>query len=416
MAVTDRTGDPAIFSPQPEPGPTEAEMLRRAVDLRAELIAEQAETERRTYYSPRMHERFLDAGFYRIMVPRRYGGHEFGFPTFARLLVELGRGCVSTAWCLGLASAHSLQVGSYFEKRAQDEIFGDGGFRAASVAAPTVVAKEVESGWELTGTVAYCSGIPYSTHFVGQAVPEGVPPEEAENHLMLYVAPRGVWTMLDDWGDILGLKGSGSQSIRFDGGRIPKHWAIENTAMINVDVSDGTPGFALHGNPLYCGRSLGPFTITLAAVTVGGGYNALDSYEEQLRTRLTQVRPFGPRLTDPDYQRWYGWALARLATAEAALRRCADEHMELCERTASGGPAYSEEDEHRVAAIAREVVVQVWETVEQVLFRTVGSGVLRSGSRFERVFRDLSIVASHRNTASRDGLARRLGQLHLGLG
>jgi 3-hydroxy-9,10-secoandrosta-1,3,5(10)-triene-9,17-dione monooxygenase len=406
---------PAMFPAPPEPGRTPADMIGRAVDLRADLIAEQAEVENRTYYSAEMHERFMDAGFYRIMVPKRYGGYEFDFPTFARLLVELGRGCVSTAWCLGLASAHSLQVGSYFEKAAQDEIFGDGSFRAASVAAPTVVAKDVEDAWELSGTVAYCSGIPYSTHFVGQAVPEGVPPQEVEDRLMLFVAPRGVWTMLDDWGDILGLKGSGSQSIRFDGGRIPKHWAIENTHMIDVDVSNGTPGYALHGNPLYCGRALGPFTITLAAVTVGGGYNALDAYEEHLRTRVTQVRPFGPRLTDPDYQRWYGSALARLATAEAALLRCVDEHMELCERNASGGPPYSPEDEHRVAAVAREIVIQVWETVEQVLFRTVGSGVLRSGSRFERVFRDLSIVASHRNTAGRDGLARRLGQLHLGL-
>ena len=74
--------------------------------------------------------------------------------------------------------------------------------------------------------------------------------------MLLFVAPRSEWTMLDDWGDTLGLKGSGSHSVRFDGGRIPAHCALENTTMVDVDVSGGTPGSALHGNPMYAaGRS-----------------------------------------------------------------------------------------------------------------------------------------------------------------
>lgn len=404
---------PAISPPQPHL--TADQLVHRAAELRPVLIAEQAETEKRTYYSAEMHERFIEAGFYRIMVPRRYGGYGFAFPTFVRMLIELSHGCVSTAWCLGLASAHSLQVGSYFDERAQEEIFGSGDFRAASVAAPSVIATPVDDGWTLTGKVGYCSGIPFSTHFVGQAIPDGVPPDEAAEKMLLFVAPSGVWTMLDDWGDSLGLKGSGSQSIRFDGGRIPAHWALENANMVEMDVSDGTPGYALHGNALYSGRALGPFTMTLAAIAVGGGYNALDAYEELLRTRMTALPPMTPRLVDPDFQRWYGSALARLATAEAALLRCADEHMELCERTAAGGRPYSAEDEQRIGAIAREVLVQAWETVEQVLFRTVGASVIREGTRFERVYRDLSVLASHRNTTFRDPLYRLLGQLHLGM-
>lgn len=409
------SASPASQLAPPEPDLTAAEMIRRAATLRHQLVEAQAEAEERTYYSPQLHEAFLQAGFYRVFVPRRYGGYEFDVPTFLRALTELGRGCVSTAWCLGLASGHALQVGSYFGERAQDDLFGDGDFRAASVAAPSVTATGTPDGWELNGTVGYCSGVPYSTHFMGQALPEGVSPDEAENNLLLYVAPCSEWAMLDDWGDSLGLRGSGSHSIRFDGGRIPEHFALERTSMVDIDVSGGTPGLELHGNPLYCGRALGVFTLSLAAIAVGGGYNALDEYERQMRTRKTPMAPMVPRLTDPDYQRWYGSALAGLATSEAALRRCADEHMELCQRTAEGGAPYSAEDEHRVAAIAREVVVQVWETVEQCLFRTVGASTMQAGSRFDRIYRDLSMVACHRNTGFREPLFRRLAQLHLGL-
>jgi 3-hydroxy-9,10-secoandrosta-1,3,5(10)-triene-9,17-dione monooxygenase len=118
---------------------------------------------------------------------------------------------------------------------------------------------------ELSGKVSYCSGIPYSTHYMGQAVMAGAA-TEGPPPMLLFVVPRSEWTMLDDWGDLLGLKGSGSHSITFDHGHVPAHWALENTQMVDVDVSQGTPGFALHGNPLDHGRALAPFTLTLAAV------------------------------------------------------------------------------------------------------------------------------------------------------
>jgi 3-hydroxy-9,10-secoandrosta-1,3,5(10)-triene-9,17-dione monooxygenase len=379
------------------------------VELRPRLVAAQAETEERTYYSRELHEELRAAGLYRVVQPKRYGGLECDLPTFTRLQIEMARGCVSTAWCWALSSSHALQIGSYFPRAAQDEIFGDGDFRCASVAAPDAQARRVDGGWRLDGVVRYCSGVPYSTHFMGQARIAGSPQP------LLYVAPRSEWTMLDDWGDTLGLRGSGSHSIRFDDGRIPAAFALEDTTMIAVDVSAGTPGFELHGNPMYLGRAVAPFTISLAALTTGAGYGALDEFEHQMRTRRTGMPPLTLRLEDPDYQRWYGTALGKLATAEALAIRCAEEHTEVCERAAAGGAPYGEEEEQRIAVVAREAMVQVWEAVDEVLLRNVGSSALKAGQRFERAWRDLTMIASHRNTALREPTFRRLAQLHLGL-
>ncbi|GAA0927712.1 acyl-CoA dehydrogenase family protein [Pseudonocardia zijingensis] len=398
-----------------QPDPTPAQLVQTVIDLRPELVAAQAETEERTYYSPELHEKLRAAGLYRVVQPKRYGGLECDAPTFARLQLEMARGCVSTAWCWALSSSHALQIGSYFPESAQEKIFGDGDFRCASVASPDAVAQREGDTWRLDGTVRYCSGIPYSTHFMGQALVAGIPPQEAAQHMLLYVAPRSEWTMLDDWGDTLGLRGSGSHSIRLEGGRIPAEFAVEDTSMVNVDVSGGTPGLALHGNPMYVGRALAPFTISLAALTTGAGYSALDEFEHQMRTRKTSVPPMVPRLGDADHQRWYGTALGKLATAEALTIRCAEEHMEICERTAAGGEPYSEEDEQRIGIVAREAIVQVWEAVDQALFRNVGSSAIKAGQRFERVWRDLTMIASHRNTGFRETSFRKLAQLHLGL-
>ena len=152
-----------------------------------------------------------------MLVPRRYGGYEFDVPTFVRVIAHLARGCPSTAWQVCLPTAHALLVASWFEERAQDELFADPDFLCPSVAAPVGAARPTGDGFlELTGTHRYCSGAPYATHYLGQTLPAGGGPP------MLFVAPRSEWTMLDDWGHTLGLKGSGSNSIVFDGGRHPR--------------------------------------------------------------------------------------------------------------------------------------------------------------------------------------------------
>jgi 3-hydroxy-9,10-secoandrosta-1,3,5(10)-triene-9,17-dione monooxygenase len=402
----------AVASP-PEPDLTPEEMIARAVALRPALVAQQAECEERTYYSQELHEEFLAAGFYRLYVPRRYGGYEFDVPTYVRVVLELARGCSSAAWCMALAAAHALQVASWWEEQAQAEIFGDGDFRAASVATPIGPATRTDGGWELNGRTAYASGIPYSTHYMGQAVmgedAQGLP------RMLLFVAPRSEWTMLDDWGDLLGLKGSGSQSIVFEGGRIPAHWALEDTFMIDVDPSDGTPGLRLHGNPMYGGRAISCFTMTLAAIMVGAAYNALDEYETMMSTKTAPLPPFVPRRLDLDYQRHFGRALAKIATAEAALLNAADQHMALCRRFVETGVPYGYGDDQQLGCIAREVMLQTWETMQSDIFRTAGSSAAGRGQRIERLYRDMSMVNSHRNTVLRDWAFRELARWRLGL-
>src|SRR5204863_9325347 len=122
----------------------------------------------------------------------------------------------------------------------------------------------------LNGKVSFASGIPYSTHYMGQALTPG-DGSGLPGPMVLFVAPKGTWHRLDDWGDLLGLKGSGSHSIVFEHGRIPDYYVIQNRSMIDMDGQQN-PGLALHGNPMYGGRALGIFTMCLAAVMVGAAY------------------------------------------------------------------------------------------------------------------------------------------------
>jgi 3-hydroxy-9,10-secoandrosta-1,3,5(10)-triene-9,17-dione monooxygenase len=310
---------------------------------------------------------------------------------------------------------HALMVGSWWPQEAQDEIFSGGDFRCSSVAAPVGRASRVADGWEINGQVAFASGTPYSTFYMGQAIlpsPEGAGPDDLPPQL-LFVAPRREWEMLDDWGDMLGLKGSGSHSIRFSGTRIPSSWGFEGS-MLDVDVAGGTPGWRLHGNPMYSGRAVSIFTISLAAVTVGAAYNALDEYERLMRERKTPLPPFIPRIKDPEYQRWYGRALTHIATAEAATLNAAEQHMELCRRNVEDGVPYTFGDDMLIAGIAREAMLMCWRVIDDDLWQTVGASVARDGERMSRIFRDMAVAAAHRNLQLRDMFYGDIGRAALG--
>ena len=404
---------PDVIAP-PEPDLTPDEMVARAVALRPALIENQAEVEQRTYYSQEMHEEFLKAGFYRLYVPRRYGGYEFDMTTYVKVMQELGRGCVSTAWCCALTSGHALQIGSWWPESAQAEIFGDGDFRAGAVAAPVGNGTRTADGWTLNGKVSFASGTPYATHYMGQAFTsdgaEGGKPRE-----LLFVAERSEWTMLDDWGHTLGLKGSGSHSIRFEDTHVPASWMLEDTNMVAVDVSQGTPGLALHGNPLYVSRSAGPFTLSLAAVLVGAAYNALDELENIMRTKKTFLPPQRLRMYDDDNQRWFGEAMARIGLLEAAVHHAAEMHMGYCRRYVEEGIPFGYEDDMRVAMIAREAMLDLWKTMALELWRAAGSSGAVNGTRLERVFRDMSMIAGHGNSRLREFAHREMARLTFGV-
>ena len=140
MIVSPQTS-PASEAGDAEPGPraepTAAQMVARAEAMCPLLVERPAETERLTYYPEATHKEFSEAGFNRILVPKRYGGCEFDLTTSWRVIIALARGCPSSAWCFGLAAGHALMAGSLFEDDVQQELFGNGNFVCAAATAPS---------------------------------------------------------------------------------------------------------------------------------------------------------------------------------------------------------------------------------------------------------------------------------------
>src|SRR5438876_4703375 len=198
------------------PKATERRLVARADELRPQLIEEQAATEKRAFYSEEMHEAFRDAGFYRLHVPRRYGGLEQSITAFYRVMMSVSRGCPSTGWMLSLGAGHAQQVAAFYSQEAQDDFFGDDGHFVASASFQyqDALATPVDGGYRVRGRWHFCSGVPYATHHMG-LIPTKSNDIGVED-LLVVMVPREQFRMLDDWGDLIGLKGSGSHSVVVD--------------------------------------------------------------------------------------------------------------------------------------------------------------------------------------------------------
>jgi 3-hydroxy-9,10-secoandrosta-1,3,5(10)-triene-9,17-dione monooxygenase len=396
--------------PVPEPQLTREEMIERAIALRPRLLAEQDATERRSVHSAAMDEEFRKAGFYRCLQPRHFGGYEFDLKTYFRVAIEIARGDPSVAWCLIVGAGHALMLGSYFSEEAQAAGFGpDGNFSAPSVAAPTGTATPVDGGWLVKGKWGYASGAPYATHFMPSVlISEG----SGKPRAGIALVPRAQWKMLDDWGAILGMRGSGSNSIVIEEARVPKSHVIP-LDMLNVQLAGGTPGSRLHGNPMYAGRCLSFFHAELVAVMAGLGYAAIDEYEKIIRTKTTLYPPVVPRYLHNDYQRYLGLALGMMNAAKRLVLNAGDAYMELCRRGLEGGEPFTIEEDLELFASLEHGGRLAWEAVE-MLFRTSSSSGAKDGERMQRYYRDASIYRGHLS-AQYDIAAQRLGLVHLGL-
>jgi 3-hydroxy-9,10-secoandrosta-1,3,5(10)-triene-9,17-dione monooxygenase len=378
----------------PEPDVTPAEMIQRARSFQPRLRDEQEATERRGTYSPEMHDAFTQAGFYRLLQPRRFGGYEFDVPTFLKVITELARGCPASAWCLCLAAGHHIQMAGLFAEGTQAAVYGPAGhFAAPCRPIPMGFAERVRGGWRISGEWNYCSGAPYSTHALlavrfrdsGTSHPVG-----------LAVVPRDQWTLLDDWRTtVFGMGGSGSNSIRVAGAVVPDEFVVSGSLQ-QIPQGAAAPGYLLHGNPMYGGISEGFGPLEIAAILVGCACAATDEYERILREKKTLGPDPQLRYTAPEYQRWFSAAVSRADAAEDVLIRTAERYMECCRAAAAGGRDSVSVDAARINLITHEVTFELaWEAVE-ILFRTSGSSEgARNGSRMQRYYRDFSMARTN---------------------
>lgn len=384
------------------------ELLERAREIRPVLREEQALAEERGYYSERVHEFFLRHRFYQMLMPLAYGGLELTVSAFYQVIAEVSRGCPSTGWCLSLAAGHSLSIGSYWSEEAQREVFERHGYMIApaSGGGMGVELERAEGGWIVSGTWRYCSGAPYSTHFL----PTLLLPGSGERTIRTWaVLTRDQYEVLDDWGRVMGMRGSGSNSIRVERAFVPDRLVVEQTWA--HELTEPSIGYRIHGNPVYSGTFTAFGEGEVAATSVGLGYAMADEYERIiLSSTHPYVRDGSVRADHADWQRHLGLALSKVDAASSILARGGQLYGVYGERLVEGVETFSMSRSTRLSGSYFVLEELVWEAVEG-LFRTAGTRYSADGERLQRYFRDM--VATRTRTDQFEFVAAPTGTFHL---
>ena len=77
---------------------TREELADRARAMISMLRDRAPEAEKNRRLPDITHKNFIEAGFYRMFQPRRYGGYEMDWGCILDVAAELGRGCGSSCW------------------------------------------------------------------------------------------------------------------------------------------------------------------------------------------------------------------------------------------------------------------------------------------------------------------------------
>jgi len=224
---------------------------------------------------------FHEAGLFRALQPKRYGGLELDPAAFYDAVIAIGTVCASSAWVLSVLGVHSWHLG-LFDGRAQDDVWGtDPRALICSSYATAGEVTRVAGGYLLSGTWPFSSG---SDHCQWAFVGGIVPPEPGGRgpigddgrewpDVRTFLVPMTECSLVDNW-FVAGLSGSGSKQVHLDGVFVPEHRTHRF-----MDVRSGdSPGLRDNTSTLYQLPFGSLFCYAIAAPVIGaarGMYEAL---------------------------------------------------------------------------------------------------------------------------------------------
>ena len=156
----------------------------------------------------------LDAGMFRLMLPRSLGGVELELPTYVTVVEELARADASVAWCVGQANGLCNYI-AYADPAAARSVFAGG--RTILANGPGEGnrpgrAEPARGGLPGHGQVDVRQRLPARDVAAGdlQRGSRTVAERQPDQRLML--VPKSSVTEHDVW-HVSGLRGTGSQSF-----------------------------------------------------------------------------------------------------------------------------------------------------------------------------------------------------------
>lgn len=375
--------------------------LATAERLAPAIEAHAAETEAAREMAPAVFQLLLDAGFYKLLLPRSYGGYELPPSRFGPVIERVARADGSVAWCLGQTAGCAMAAG-YLAPKVAREIFEPHRAVLAWGSGPKGKAIPVPGGYEVTGLWMFASGGRQADWLGCHSFlcnPDGTqrqaPDGKPATRTLLFPANQA--KMTDVW-YVMGLKGTGSDNYSVEKLFVPE----ERTFFL-----EGTPDKSQQG-------VLFRFPITLlyatgfSSVAIGLAGAMLDAFIDLAGAKTPHAQK-GLLRDNAVIQSQVAVAEAKLASARMFLWHSLEEIE--AELAATAGQLTAAQ-RMRIRLAATFGIHQAKE-VADIAYRGAGSTAILENGKFERRFRDLHAVTQQ--LQGRQAHFETVGQFMLGL-
>ncbi len=289
--------------------PSAASLLQSVRDLRPLIEAEAEQIERDHRITTRVIEALREAGVYRMLTPRVYGGSQLTLWEFAAVMEAIAEADASTAWTVGQNSG-ICRLAAYMPPEGAREIFGDPNTILSWGNGPGT-ARKVDGGYVINFQATYSSGMHHATWLGTQDCDT----YDAAGNLVLnkhgeklrgtcFFRPEDV-QVREIW-QVSGLKGTGTDCYTVTDLFVPEHrFAFEEPVV---------------GEPLYLYNTTNIFATGFAAVALGLARATLDALIDITATKSARGAS-GPLRDQRPIQARLGVAEATLRSARALLAR-----------------------------------------------------------------------------------------------
>jgi indole-3-acetate monooxygenase len=353
--------------------------LQRARVLGPQLAAAAVEIERRRELPEPIVEALVDAGLFRLLLPRSLGGGELMPAAYVGIIEEIAKHDASVAWCLGQACGCTMTA-AYLKPDVGSEIFGSArGIVAWGPPGPGE-ARIAPGGYRLSGTWSFASGSHHATWLgahVAVISENGVPRLRSDGspvfRTLLFSKSRAA--MADTW-HVVGLRGTGSDTYTASDLFVPEDYTVERSG----EAKQYQTGL------LYAFSSSNIYSAGFAGVALGVAQGVFDAFIELARGKI----PRGARSTLRDnnvIQAQVAQAAARTGAARAFLLRSLNEIWRAAQRSGRLSP-----DHHTTIRLASTWAIHQARDAVDALYHAAGSSAIFEDDPFERRFRDIHTV------------------------
>ncbi len=354
------------------------DLVERARALAPLIMSEADDIERTRRLTPSVTAALVENGLYRALLPKRFGGAEATLEEFMQMQEEIAKADASTAWCLGQCSVCAMTA-AYLDPDVANEIFNTApGILAWGAIAHTVRAEP--GGYRASARWDFASGSRQAS-WLGAHVrvveADGSPRNKADGspEIRTILFPMSQATMYDVW-DVIGLKGTGTDSYSVDNLFIP-----EKFAALRDD-----PSACRETGPLYKLTTNMVFSMGFAATSLGVARAMLDAATELARGKTPQG--LKAMRDNNAVQGQLGRTEASLRAARAYLYTTAHE---VWSDLARGDPI---SEAHRIAIrIASTWTIHQSVAVVDIAYHMSGATAVFAKNPFERRFRDMHAIA-----------------------